>query len=169
MGNSAKVKGFKVNHVAGTGKSNVWERIASMGIHYIKREEVKVDIERFNKKYKDKYRFKARAYAVVYYESNPEDEYASWNYNKNRSVSGNVVYSKTKKGAEVSALNSLFHQCRPPLSKKQKIENKKVKGKCVYKRFVLTEVRVSNSLDFIMNDDDVKKNWNEIRREDVKR
>lgn len=140
----------------------VWQR-GDMGTHYIKREEIRVDVERLNKKHKGKYRFKARASAPAHYENDPKGKYEEWRFNSSNEIKGDEVYSKTEHGARVTALNSLFQRCRPPLTKKQKLENRSSNGK-KYERQVYTEVRVSNSFDFIMNDDDAQKNWHEIRK-----
>jgi len=139
----------------------VWQR-GDMGTLYIKREEIKVEIERLNKKFKGKYRFKAVASAPVHYENDPDSKYGEWRSISSNSISSSEIYSKTRHGAEVSAMTDLFQRCRPPLSKKQKLENRN-KGKN-HQRQVYTEVRVSNSFDFIMNDDDKTRNWNEIRK-----
>ena len=142
-----------------------------MEVRYIKREEVKVKIERFNKKYKGKYRFKAFAYAPLYWEDTPDPpgttsfSASTWGRtDKNQEMKGSEVLSKTRHGAEASAINQLLQQCRSPLTRKQKLENRSSKTEKKHKRYVNVEVRVSNSLDFIMNDDDGKV-WHEIRKE----
>lgn len=184
----AKVNASMGNFIV-NGNFTIHQRGADMEVRYIKREEVKVKIERFNKKFKGKYRFKAYAYAPLHWEDTPDPEgttsftaYSSWGRNdKNQEMTGSEVLSKTRQGAETSAINQLLQQCRPPLSRKQKLSNKgKLKvekrsrqyknglretgEKVVYERQVHVEVRVSNSLDFIMNDDS-KSVWHEIRKE----
>ena len=139
-------------------------------VYYINREEISIDVIRLNKKYKGKYRFKAQAKAPLHQDKdfsntiafrskvNMEDNY----------FTGNVVYSKTKKGADTSALINLLHQCRPPLSKQEKYYNTHNKDEPFFKEFtriVTTEVRVSNALDFIMNDsDEPSQFYHEIRK-----
>lgn len=126
---------------------------------YIRREQIIVEITRFNKKYKDKYRFKAKAYAPLGYIDDDVDHH--------RLFVGPEVYSKTEHGARVSAIQGLLRKCRPPLTKEQKrINDERYKNgdkDTLIKRSVYVEVRVSNSLDFIMNDDEVV--WHEIRKE----
>jgi len=140
-------------------------------VRYIKREEVKVNIERLNKKHKGKYRFKANAYAPIYWEDTPDPpgttsfSGSTWGRTEpNQKMTGSTVYSKTRYGAEASAILQLLHQCRRPLTKKQKLENRSNKTETKHKRHVSVEVRVSNALDFIMNDDG-KQVWHKIRKE----
>ena len=138
-----------------------------MEITYIKREEFQIEMEKLNKKYKGKYRFKARASAPYYLEHIPDgsDSFSAWsNVERSKIMLGEWVYPKTKKGAEISAITKLLQQCRPPLTKKQKLENRSTRNKDIHTRNVNVEVRVSNALDFIMNDGD-EKQWHEIKRE----
>lgn len=126
---------------------------------YIRREQIKVEITRLNKKFKDKYRFKARAFAPLGYVPNEEVDHK-------RLLMGSYVYSKTEHGARVSAIHNLLQKCRPALTKEQqKINSQSRKLGFVepVERRVYVEVRISNSLDFIMNDDDGIV-WHEIKR-----
>jgi len=148
----------------------VWQRGDLMGTHFIKREELKVETIRLNKKYKGKYRYKAQAYSPLYFE---EDKAVpgttSFSYKveqRDPNKRSEWVYSKTKHGAEVTAITNLLQKCRPPLSKTMKLSNKELRknNKSEIKRTVITEVRVSNAMDFIMNDDARSDNWQEIRK-----
>ena len=137
-----------------------------MGTYYINREDIKIDVARLNKKYKDKYRFTGRAYAEVHFEPEIEGEWqmrAATNTIEG-SFSSDLIYSKTKKGAEKTALTDLLEKCRHPLTKKQKAKNRQLKkeGKEEIRRIVSTEVRVGNSFNFIMGGEST---WHEIRKE----
>lgn len=139
-----------------------------MGDRYIKREEVKITVERLDKKHKGKYRFKAVASAPLHYEKDVEQKNSTmWTFSSGIDsglFKSSVVYSKTENGAEVSALTDLLHKCRPPLSKEQKIKDKQIRkeGGEGIKRSVHVKVKVSNAFDFIMNEDSDNKNWYEI-------
>lgn len=122
---------------------------------FIKRHEVKIELTRLNKKFKDRYRFKARAYAPLYK-----------SLLTGSLLYGDYVYSKTEHGARVSAIQKLLQKCRPSLSKEeQKINNIRHKhGLLPIKRRVYIEVHVSNTFDFIMNNDD-EIAWREIKND----
>ena len=120
---------------------------------HIRREQVKVKITKLNKKHKGKYRFSAVAEAPIYSERG--DPSIWYSENPPRLLKSNKVFSKTEHGAKVSAVTSLLHKCRPPLTKKEK-----AKG---FKRSVYIEVRMSNAFDFIMADS--KMPCYEIKRE----
>ena len=126
---------------------------------YIKREEVRVNIERLSKKHKDKYRYKAVAEAVIYMPHQKD----SWDNIETRTLESGGCYSKTEKGARITAVTKLLQKCRPPLTHKQKIEiNIRYKEGC-YKidRTVYIEVHVSNALKFIKEDGE-DPTWYEI-------
>jgi len=148
----------------------VWQRGDLMGSHFIKREEFKVETVRLDRKHKGKYRYKAQAYSKLYFEEDKnEPGTTSFSYQvKQRDpyYRSEWVYSKTKHGAKVTALTNLLQKCRPPLSKQMKLKNKQLKKKKEkeIQRTVVIEVRVSNSFDFIMNDDGKNKDWHEIRK-----
>jgi len=146
--------------------NTIQKREEIMGARFIKREEVKINVERLDKKHKDKYRFRAVASAPVYNEKDESrDNSTMWTFSSGVDdglFKSSIVYSKTEKGAEISALTDLLHKCRPPLSKEQKIKDKKIRkeGGEGIKRSVY--VKVSNAFDFIMNEDCDNKNWYEI-------
>jgi len=141
-----------------------------MGTHFVKREEFKVELVRLAKKHKGKYRYKAQAYSPLYYEeTEDEPDMTGFSYQvKQRDpyYRSEWVYSKTEHGAKVTATTNLLQKCRPPLSKQMKLRNKELKknNEKEIKRTVITEVRVSNAMDFIMNDEPRSKSWHEIRR-----
>jgi len=119
---------------------------------YIRKEQIQVEIERLNKKVKGKYRFKAQAKTPLYtIQGSQQQGY----------LSSEIIFSKTKHGAKISALISLYHRCRPPLTRQQKLKNRQLKkeGEKEIKPTFFYEIRHSNSIDFIMDDANLNSFW----------
>jgi len=145
------------------------ESWGNMEVRYIQREQIRFIVKRLKIKYKGKYKYSAKAEAPLYTEdisdvSTTSTARFSTNTNRDPVLVSELVYSKTEQGAKTSALTSLLHKCRAPLTRKQKIQNKKLSkiNKPQSKRYVSIEVRVSQSFDFIMNTDGETALWQEI-------
>ena len=128
---------------------------------FINRPEIKIEVKKLLRKHKGKYRYSGEAKALVHNSTKT----SSRGYD--HTITSGVVYSRTRKGAEVTSLTKLLHQCRPPLTKAQKFENiakKNEDGFIEHTRKVYIEVRVSNAFDFIMNSDRGNSTWKKIKR-----